>query len=289
MLVPPSQEHAPGKSERSQRIACVTGGASGIGLALCREFARSGLTVAMVDVDDEALSREAKALEASGARIVSLRIDVTDRQAWQHAVDEIESRGSLEVLCNNAGLSALGTRVDRMDDAYWDRTIAVNLDSVFAGSRAAARVMMPRGRGHIVNTASVSALGLCSPGSAAYAASKAAVFAFSEVLRQELAESNVGVSVLCPGPVRTQLWRSSRRQRGLPDLDAPPADSLRGSADPGAMDPDLVARAVTQAIARNQFLIATHPEFRSRIAARHEKILADVDAWDNLVRASSAT
>ena len=108
----------------------------------------------------------------------------------------------------------------------------VNLDSVFAGSRVAARRMAARGRGHLVNTASISALGLCSAGTAAYAASKYAVMGLSEVLRQELAPQGVGVSVLCPGPVRTNLWKSTRRLRGLPELDMPPAGRIPRSLAP---------------------------------------------------------
>lgn len=231
--VPRLEAFAPG-------AALVTGAAGGIGLALSRALAQAGMAVAMADIDEDSLGARAQELQSHGHRVLALRLDVTDRAACEQAADRVEEDlGPLHVLCNNAGLSALGMTVADMDDAYWDLTMRVNLDSVFAGSRVAARRMAARGRGHLVNTASISALGLCSAGTAAYAASKYAVMGLSEVLRQELAPQGVGVSVLCPGPVRTNLWKSTRRLRGLPELDMPPADSLRGSASPTALDPDL--------------------------------------------------
>lgn len=211
--------------------------------------------------------------------VLPLGLDVTDRAARAQVVDSAEAGlGDVRVLCNNAGISALGVNVDSMSAVFWDQVININLNGVFNGTNCLVGRMKARGRGgHIVNTASVAALGLVSPGSAAYAASKCAVLGFSEVLRQELALFGIGVTALCPGPVKSQLWRTSRRLRGLPELDAPPPESLRGSAAPDALDPLLVGRWVLDAIRDNTFLLITHPEFRSKIAERNALLMRASD------------
>jgi short-subunit dehydrogenase len=133
--------------------------------------------------------------------------------------------------------------------------------------------MHTAGSGHIVNTSSAAGLGGV-PKAGPYCATKFAIIGVSESLRAELAESGIGVSVLCPGSVRTRLWRTSRALRGLPDIDTPPPELLvGGSADPNGMDPYEVGQRVVAAVVANEPYIMTHPALRAFVAQRHDALL----------------
>ena len=149
--VPRLEAFAPG-------AALVTGAAGGIGLALSRALAQAGMAVAMADIDEDSLGARAQELQSHGHRVLALRLDVTDRAAWEQAADRVEEDlGPLHVLCNNAGLSALGMTVADMDDAYWDLTMRVNLDSVFNLCRAVIDGMRGRKWGRIVRERKITA------------------------------------------------------------------------------------------------------------------------------------
>ena len=136
--------------------------------------------------------------------------------------------------------------------------------------------MRDAGGGHIVNTSSMGGL-IGSPALAPYSAAKFGVVGLSESLRAELAEWGIGVSVLCPGGVRSRLWRTSRPVRGLPDADIPPLDVSGQSARPEAMDPYEVGRRVLDAVVADEFYIITHPEFRAAIEGHNEALLHGFD------------
>jgi NAD(P)-dependent dehydrogenase (short-subunit alcohol dehydrogenase family) len=260
-----------------QDAAFITGAASGIGFAMCKVFAEAGLHVAMADIDGPAVAAVAQVLRAQGFNVSAHELDVTKQEMWTQAINAAERQlGPICLLCNNAGISALGVPLDQMDAAFWRLAIDINLNGPFYGMRCVLPRMKERGRGHIVNTASVAALGLASAGAGAYSAGKTAVIGVSEVLQKEGAAYGVGVTVLCPGPVRSQLWRTTRRLRGLPELDAPPPESLKGSAAPDAMDPVDVAKMVLRAVREDRFWCITHPEFGARIRDRNDALEAAI-------------
>lgn len=260
-------------------VALITGGAGAIGLALAAACAEAGARIAIADRDREALRRAGATLAGRGLEALEVELDVSDAGQWSSALGRIEDRlGPVRFLFNNAGVSALGVTVEDMTTDYWQRVVAINLTGVLLGTQAVVRNLRRLGlTGHVVNTASIAGLGLVLPGAAAYAATKSAVVALSEVLELELRETGIGVSVLCPGPVRSELWRSSRGALQLADVSSPPEASRMGSASPDAMDPVLVAAMVIDAVEAKRFYIATHPEFSGQIAARHERLMVAFD------------
>jgi len=261
------------------KVALITGAGSGIGLGMAHAFARAGMKIAMVDVDADALNRAASDLADLKATVLALPLDVTDRPGWLAAVNKVETAlGPVQLLCNNAGVSALGMKIDELAPALWDKVVDINLGGVFNGVHCCVTRMRAAGGGHIVNTASFAGLfGSGGPGMAAYVATKFAVVGLSEALRAELAPDGIGVSVVCPGAVRSRLWRTSRRIRGLPDTDVPPPESLSGSASPNGLDPFRLGLRILDAVRADEFFVITHPEFRPAIVHRHEQLMAAFD------------
>lgn len=199
------------------RTALITGGASGIGLALAAALHSQGTRVVLADVDHEAAQRRAKEMlgPRGGDSAVAHHLDVTDEGAFRRLVDEIFDRdGHLDLLFNNAGI-ALGGPTHELTAAHWDRIIDVNIRGVVNGVLAAYPRMVEQRRGHIVNTASGAGL-VAPPFVAAYAMTKHAVVGLSTALRPEAALHGVKVSVLCPGSVETPILDRSPH----PDLPA---------------------------------------------------------------------
>jgi NAD(P)-dependent dehydrogenase (short-subunit alcohol dehydrogenase family) len=199
------------------RAAIVTGGASGIGLALGARLAASGARVVLADIDGGAAERRAEELSASSSgAVLGRQLDVRDEGAFRSLVDEVvERHGRLDLLFNNAGIG-FGGPTHELTAAHWDRVLDVNLRGVINGVLAAYPRMVEQGGGHIVNTA--SAAGLAPPPFlTVYATAKHAVVGLSVGLRSEAALHGVKVSVLCPGPVDTPILDRT------PDPDLPPA------------------------------------------------------------------
>jgi len=258
--------------ELSGRTALVTGGASGIGLGIARALARAGTTVVIADVDHDAVRSAEDSLDSQ--RVAGIPFDVTDRRAWADAVDRVVREfGGLDILVNNAGISTVGMAFGDIDDGAWDRIVGINLTGVYNGISAALPELR-RSRGHIVNSASIGGL-IAGPLMSAYSATKFAVVGLSEALRAELEPEGVGVTVLCPGPVRTRLWQTSRRARGLPDAPLP-ADGV-GALSSAGMDPDVVGELVVTAIRDNRQYVITHPDYRDAVQARHAILMEDFE------------
>ena len=258
------------------KVAFITGAAGGIGLGIARAFIGAGVKVALADIDEAELTKVTADLAGSGADVVPVHLDVTDRSSWTAAVDTVHSEfGPVQLLVNNAGVSTLGMRFDDVDPQVWDRVVDINLTGVYNGAHYFLPDLRAAGGGHIVNTSSVGGL-MGAPALAPYSATKAAVIALSEALHAELAEDGIGVSVLCPGGVRSRLWRTSRAIKGLPDTEVPP-DDISGQSATAGMAPDEVGERVVAAIQEGELYIFTHPEFRAYVAARNDRMMRGFD------------
>jgi NAD(P)-dependent dehydrogenase (short-subunit alcohol dehydrogenase family) len=198
-----SQSNGPGRGSRAgeEKIALVTGGSKGIGLAIANALAASGARVAITGRDQAALDRAVKAAP-DGTTIRGIRADVQDHVDATRAVEEaVNAFGGLDILINNAGVGAFVNVAD-MSIADWDRTIGTNLSGVFYCTRAAIPELRKRGGGWII---SISSLASKNPfaGGAGYSATKAGLNAFSEALMQEVRHDNIRVSYILPGSVAT--------------------------------------------------------------------------------------
>jgi NAD(P)-dependent dehydrogenase (short-subunit alcohol dehydrogenase family) len=230
------------------RTAIVTGGASGIGLAVSREFAGRGAHVVIADLDGAGAERAAKELGGSAATL-----DVSDARAVADLVERVAAeRGRLDVVFNNAGIAVGGT-VDELTLDHWNRTIDVNLRGVVHGVHAAYPIMKRQGFGHIVNTASLAGL-VPAPLMAPYTATKHAVVGLSLALRAEAAAHGVRVSVVCPGFTDTPLLDNANP--GLPQTPTGAGARESASRTMGRLySADALAADIIRGMARNRALI----------------------------------
>lgn len=258
------------------KVAFITGGASGIGLGMAQAFLRAGMRVVIADIRDDHLHR-AKAMLEGGARLHALKLDVCDREAMKAAADETQRVfGNVHVLCNNAGVGMLGSaKTATYDD--WDWGISVNLGGVINGVQTFLPRMLAHGEGgHIVNTSSIGAV-FPGPGGIVYLAAKAAVVVLSEALKNDLLEDNIGVTVLLPGPTATNIHEVGKlrpaqfQNTGVRELeDRLAVQPLFGNG----MDPLKVGEMVLDAVRRDLLFVFTHNEFKEGVAQRFEAMLA---------------
>jgi NAD(P)-dependent dehydrogenase (short-subunit alcohol dehydrogenase family) len=263
------------------KVAFITGGASGIGLGIAHAFLAAGMKVMIADLRQDHIYTALAGLDRSGkARALhAIRLDVTNRAAMAAAADETERMfGKLHVLVNNAGVGIQGP-FQGITYADWDFGLGVNLGGVINGLQTfLPRIQAHREGGHIVNTASLAALVPMPSAFVIYVAAKAAVVTISETIRSDLANDNIGVSVLCPGPVRTNIHELSKNR--------PPqfgvGDAYRRAEEAGAtqvpfpsmMEPAEVGARVLNAVRNNDLYVITHGEWRQLAAARHAELLA---------------
>jgi NAD(P)-dependent dehydrogenase (short-subunit alcohol dehydrogenase family) len=268
------------------RTAFVTGAASGIGLGLARTFLDRGMNVMMADVEAAALDAAAHSLSNYGDRVANVVCDVSIGEAIADAAARtIDRFGKVHVLCNNAGVSRAG-RVEEISPADWEWVVGVNLHGTLHGLRAFVPHMKSHGEpSHIVTTSSMSGLtpkALAGP----YGATKFALVGLSHVLHDELAGTNIGVSVLCPGWTRTNMPDNGRnrpaRYGGAYDFRADPtlAERNKEYVDGSAMglDPLDLAQLVMRAIEEDEFYILTQPDRRASVQARYDEIMGAFDA-----------
>ena len=265
------------------KVAVVTGGASGIGRALAERFARAGMKLVLADVESEPLEATAHALRTQGVQVLSSLTDVTDGEAVEAlAARTLDEFGAAHVVCNNAGVAAAGP-IWEHSVADWEFVLGVNLWGVIHGVRAFAPHLLAQNEGHFVNTASMAGL-LSHPGMGAYNVSKQGVVAYSETLFEDLrsAGSEVGVSVLCPAFVQTAIWDAERNRpehlRNTPDPAQEQASAagrqlLKAVID-HAMPPSEVAEAVHDAVCEKRLYVLTHDSTRKQIAQRADNIAA---------------
>jgi NAD(P)-dependent dehydrogenase (short-subunit alcohol dehydrogenase family) len=267
------------------KTAFVTGGASGIGLALGRAFAQAGMNVMLADVETEALAAAVKSLENVGPGARGVRCDVADPLSVERAAKaSFEAFGNVHVVCNNAGVAA-GGGIDNISLDNWRWVLDVNLMGVLHGIRTFLPHIRAHGEGgHIVNTASMAGMN-SGLGFSPYAASKFAVVAMSEGLAAQLKPLGIGVSVLCPSYVRTRIGESGRnrpeRYGPVPPLDpASPAAAMVaeiGRRLQAGLDPSDVAARVLAAIRENELYVFTHPGMRVEVDERFAAIQAAMD------------
>jgi NAD(P)-dependent dehydrogenase (short-subunit alcohol dehydrogenase family) len=263
------------------RVAFITGGASGIGLGIARAFIAEGMKVAIADVRRDALRGAQQALAAESSSALAVELDVRDRAAWAKAAERVTRElGPVQVLCSNAGINFVGP-THRATAEDWEFCLSVNL----GGAINAVQTFVPRmieqgGGGHIVITSSVSGL-FTSGGAGCYVTSKFALVGLGESLRADLAPEGIGVSVLCPGPVQSELFESTIAVR-------PASLAATGSVpvtDPGVRREDTaifatapsglaIGRRVVVGIRRNDLYILTHPEIRPVLEARAAALYA---------------
>jgi len=266
----------------SGKVAVVTGGASGIGRAMADRFAAAGMRLVLADIERATLEAAAKEIRESGAEVVASLTDVTDEAAVEALLETtLDAYGTAHVVCNNAGVAA-GGPIWEMTTSDWEFTLGANLWGVIYGVKVFAPTLLEQNEGHFVNTASMA--GLVSGGNmAAYNVSKFGVVALSETLFQDLraAESQVGVSVLCPAFVQTKIWDSERnrpealrkeRTEEEAQARAEGREVLRKVIE-NAMPAPKVADAVHDAILANQLYILTHESSYPAIEARMRNIL----------------
>ena len=266
------------------KTAFITGGASGIGLGMAKVFAWAGMNVVAADVrtDHVAAAHDAIADEGLADRVRFLELDVTDRAAFAAAADEAEAMfGKLHVLCNNAGIGLL-TPIAEASEADWDWALDVNLTSMFNGVKAVLPKIRAHGEGgHVVNTASMAGI-LQYNRAGIYVATKFAVVGFSEALRAELAPEDIGVSVFCPGGVRTNIrdYEAARPARYAAAAPAPAprppgfrfSEEDRARLDHLTASPEEAGELVLQGIRDNALYIFTAPEFRAGLEERFAAI-----------------
>lgn len=266
------------------KTAFITGGASGIGLSMARAFGRAGMNVVLADVDMNTAKAAAEQLASEQIKAVPVYCDVTERSGMrQAALEAIAAFGKVHVLCNNAGV-AVGGPIDTVRDKDWDWIIDVNLKGVVYGTETFVPLIKSHGEGgHIVNTASMAGM-FSPPGMEPYCATKFAVVAMSEGWAGQLAADNIGVSVLCPGFVKTRIHESGRarqdRYGGSGEVD-PGVGATRDQAAQNVLngiDPDIVGNRVLEAMKAGELYIFTHPSMRPFVEMRFQGIMAAFDA-----------
>jgi NAD(P)-dependent dehydrogenase (short-subunit alcohol dehydrogenase family) len=230
-----------------QKVAIVTGGASGIGQALCRELGRRGAIVVVADINFAGAQKVASAISSNVRLATPAHLDVSQADEVQKLIDAIASEhGRIDYMFNNAGIGIAGEMRD-MDLGHWEDIVNVNLWGVIYGTTSAYQVMVEQGFGHIVNTASVAGL-VPVPMETAYATTKYGVVGLSLSLREEAKQLGVKVSVVCPGFIRTGIYDSATVLRvNREDLMARIPFKL--------MDAVRAARVILRGVSRNQAVI----------------------------------
>ena len=259
------------------RTAFVTGGANGIGIGLVRALLAEGCKVAIADIRQDAIEKALKTLDNQS--VMGVQVDVSSRDAMEKAADEVEANfGPVSLLFNNAGINLFQT-IEDSSYSDWDWVMGVNLHGPINGVMTFVPRMIAAGNGgYIVNTASMAGW-LASGAPGIYNTTKFAVRGMSESLRYSLAPHGIGVSILCPGLVKSYIYASDDvRPKELLD-GAKPVDTANvqrlAEFHEFGMEPDVIAARVLDGMRENRTYIFSHPEFKEEVAELFQEYLAD--------------
>jgi len=269
------------------KVAVVTGAASGIGRAIAERCVQEGMKIVLADVEEDALTHTEQDLRATGASVLAIRTDVSKASDIEElAKNTLNTFGAIHLLCNNAGVSGVINSVWESTIADWKWVMDVNLWGVIHGIRVFVPIMLEQDiECHIVNTASIAGL-RTGPGLGIYRMTKYGVVSLSETLYHELAQRNakLKVSVLCPGFVKTQIGDSARNRPvelhndPVEEKRRPEYETLERTVNQGiqgGISPQHVANCVFNAIKAGKFYILTHPEAKDGVRMRMEDILQE--------------
>lgn len=266
------------------KTAVVTGAASGIGRAVATRLAAEGMNVVLADIEQAALDRTVAALKADGRSVIGVRTDVSKAEAIEHlAAETVKTFGAVHVVHNNAGVVTAG-RADQLSLADYEWVLGVDLWSVIHGVRTFLPLLEASGEGHMINTASTAGL-QASPNIAPYNIAKFGVVALTETVARELEirRSPIGISVLCPGAINTQIVYSERNRpeaSARQHQDSVEAEQFRkragGLLANQGMPPENVADMIVNAIRSKQFWILTHPDWK-RVMRRRVEAMCESD------------
>jgi NAD(P)-dependent dehydrogenase (short-subunit alcohol dehydrogenase family) len=260
------------------KVAFITGGGSGVALGQAKAFAAVGMKIVIVDIRQDHLDSALAWFKERKLPAHGVRLDITDRKAYAAAADEAERvMGPVQLLCNTAGVSQFGpAQMATYED--WDWQMSVNLGGVINGVQTfVPRMLRHKLGGHIVNTASMAGI-LPIGGATIYCTSKFAVRGLSECLRQDLAPHGIGVSVLCPGAVNTNIHEavltrpSHLANTGYYGADPMVMKGLKEVIQPG-YDPVVLGEIVVRGVQANAEYIIPYSEFKGPIQARTDLIL----------------
>jgi NAD(P)-dependent dehydrogenase (short-subunit alcohol dehydrogenase family) len=272
------------------KVAVITGGASGLGLAMARRFAAEGMKLVLADVEEEALRKVETEFRKAGTPVIGIRTDVSRAQDMERLAEKtLATFGGVHLLCNNAGVGPGGV-VWENTVADWEWVLGVNVWGVIHGVRVFLPIMLRQdAECHVVNTASVAGL-LSVPNMGMYCVSKHAVVTLTECLYHDLAQrhARVGVSLLCPAYVPTGIIDSERNRpallRNAQRIKTPEElareEVMRKAVLSGKISAEQVAQMVFDAVESNRFYILTHPKIKGAIQTRMEDILQDRSPTD---------
>ncbi len=262
----------------SGKTAIVTGAGSGIGLGIATALAEAGANVVMADIRKDCVEQAAHALSGTNKRVMPVRIDVTQEQSVIDALAEAERNfGKLHIACNNAGVPMHGVRMTDVPQEDWEFVLGVNVWGIIHGIRHFVPAILRHGEeGHIVNTASVAGFqNRRGTDQAPYSMSKYAALSLSEALEHELEGTNIGVSVLCPGPINTNIARGARNRpdhMGGPKIRENDERVLAERLAATGLDPKRVGERVVDAIRTKTFYAFVGAVPADIIRARHRRI-----------------
>lgn len=263
------------------QVAFISGAGSGIGRGMAEAFAAAGMKLVLGDVDSESVQQVASALSDQGSEAIAVDLDVADRNSWDAAAQRAVSHfGPIDILCNNAGVAGLTRAVEDIPIEEWRWMTDINLYGLVHGLQCVIPKLKAKGSGHIVNTSSIGGL-VPLPNFSEYMAAKHAVIGLSGSVRRELEPFGIGVSVLCPGAVRTALGETTVRQRPKRAALAASRSDVVEDLPWRYIEPIDVGRLTLQGIADNQAFIFTHPENRAEVEEEYDAIRAAFDALPN--------
>lgn len=254
------------------RTAFVTGGANGVGIGIVRALLGEGCKVAIADIRQDSI--DAALASFDNREVMGVQLDVASREGFARAADEVEAKfGPVSIVVNNAGVNLFQTIEDSSYDD-WDWLLGVNLHGVINGVQTFVPRMVERVKagtqigGHVINTASMA--GFLSSGSPGiYNTTKAAVRALSESLRYSLIDHGIGVSVLCPGLVKSVIYasddlRPDSLKGAMKPVDAAATQRMQGLHEHG-MEPDVIGARVIEAVKANRLYIFSHPDHKDEL------------------------